>query len=101
MLEALVIEGLTADFLLLLAFVAIIVGVLMGYLTDAIMGSRGFGPFGNGMLILLGSVIGIYVRYAYFGSLQPGDAALTSLFAAASASLVLLLLGFAKYWVQE
>ena len=49
----------------------------------------------------MGAFIGVHVRNAYFGLTSPGDIAITAIFAAAAATLLLMLLGVAKHWVQD
>lgn len=91
----------SGSLLLLLALGVCIAGMVTGYITDAVMGDRGFGPFGNGMLTVLGAAVGLYVRHTFFGRMSPGDVATTAIFAAAAATLLLLVLGVAKHWVQD
>ncbi|MGE3646262.1 MAG: hypothetical protein AB7F96_20645, partial [Beijerinckiaceae bacterium] len=95
MLKALQLENYNSDVLLLLLCGIAIAAAVIGFVTDSVMGDRGFGPVGNGLLVLLGAIVGVYVRNAYFGLMQPGDLAITGIFAAASATLLLMLLGLA------
>jgi uncharacterized membrane protein YeaQ/YmgE (transglycosylase-associated protein family) len=101
MMKMLGLAHLPSDYFALLMFVILLSGMMMGWLTDAIMGDRGFGPFGNGFLIILGCFVGIYVRNAYFGNIQHDQITLTGIFAASSATLLLLILGVVKHWVQD
>ena len=101
MLKLMQLDHYSSDVLIMLVTAIIIVGMVVGYVTDIVMGDRGFGPVGNGLLVVLGAFAGIYLRNAYFGLMEPGDMAVTGIFAAASATLLLMLLGIAKHWVQE
>lgn len=101
MLALLQLDKYPSDALMMIVFAILIAGAIVGYVTDTVMGNRGFGPFGNGMLVIFGAFIGIYLRNAYFGLMEPGDIAVTGIFAAASATLLLMLLGLAKHWIQE
>ncbi len=101
MLGLLQLDKYPSDVLMMIVFAVLIAGAVVGYVTDVVMGERGFGPFGNGLLVIFGAFVGIYLRNAYFGLMEPGDIAVTGIFAAASATLLLMLLGLAKHWVQE
>jgi hypothetical protein len=101
MAEFLKLDQYPADVLWILTFLIIGGGTVVGYITDAVMGNRGFGPIGNGVLVIMGALIGVHVRNAYFGLTSPGDIAITAIFAAAAATLLLMLLGVAKHWVQD
>lgn len=101
MFELLGLQEYAGDSIILLLLGVVVIGAAIGYITDIVMGDRGFGPLGNGLLTILGAAVGLYVRHSFFGTMQPGDAALTAVFAAASATLLLLLLGVVKHWVQD
>jgi len=101
MLQLLRLEHYTSELLLIILFAVLIGGFVIGFVTDAVMGDRGFGPWGNGMLAMLGAIVGIYIRNTFFGRMDPGDLIVTGVFAAATATLLLLLLGVAKHWVQD
>ena len=101
MLELLQLDGYSTGTLGLLLCLVVGGGLVVGFVTDGVMGARGFGAGGNAMLVILGALVGIYIRNAYFGYMEPGDMAMTGIFAAASATLLLMILGVAKHWVQE
>ncbi len=101
MLEALRLDHYPRDILLYVLLAVIICGFIVGYVTDIVMGDRGFGPFGNGTLAVFGAAVGIYIRNNFFGRMDPGDILITGVFASSSATLLLLLLGLAKHWVQD
>lgn len=101
MLETLHLQNLSTDMLLLTIVAAGAIGILVGYIVDSVMGRRGFGPIGNGILITFGALVGVYVRNAYFSLMQPSDIAITGLFAGSFATLLLMLLGLAKHWAQD
>lgn len=101
MLELLKLHQYDSDVLTLLMFFVIIGSAAVGYVTDSVMGDRGFGPLGNASLIILGVFVGVYIRNAFFGLMKPGDIVTTAMFAAATATLLLMLLGVAKFWTRE
>ena len=101
MLQALRLDQYTSDTLMLIILGIVLVGVAIGYVTDFVMKDRGFGAIGNGALVILGIGAGVYIRNVFFGTMSPGDFTLTGIFAAATATLLLLLLGVAKHWVQD
>ncbi len=75
-------------------------GLVSGYISDLVMGHRGFGFFGNGFLAILGGGTGAYTRYALFGWLQGREILITEAFAVSTATLILVLFGLGKRWVQ-
>ena len=101
MLKSLSLDHYSGDTLFMILLLACIGGTVVGYITDSVMGDRGFGPIGNGLLTVLGVVAGIYVRNTFFGRMEPGDLALTGIFAAIAATLLLLCLGVAKSLFQR
>lgn len=101
MLQILRLDQYSSEMLLFIFLGILIGGFVVGFITDAVMGDRGFGPIGNGMLTMLGAIVGIYIRNTFFGRMDPGDLIVTGIFAAATATLLLLLLGVAKHWVQD
>lgn len=101
MFQILRIDQYSSETLIFIALAILIGGFVIGFITDAVMGERGFGPVGNGMLAMLGAVVGIYIRNTYFGRMDPGDIVVTGVFAAAAATLLLLIFGVAKHWVQD
>ncbi len=101
MFEALRLDHYSTDILAYVFISVLIGGFVVGYITDAVMGDRGFGPFGNATLAVFGAAVGIYIRNNFFGRMDPGDILVTGVFAASSATLLLLLLGLAKHWVQD
>ena len=101
MLEILQLDTYSNDTLTLMMVFVLIGGLAIGFICDRVMGDRGFGPAGNALLVIFGAFVGIYIRNAYFGNMDPGDMAMTGIFAAASATLMLMLLGVAKHFVTE
>ena len=101
MLQLLRLEHYPTEVLLYALLALLIVGFIVGYITDSVMGDSGFGPFGNGTLAIFGAFVGIYIRNNFFGRMDPGDIFVTGFFAAVAATLMLLLLGVAKHWVQD
>ena len=100
MRELLNMEGYSSDYFLLFLFIIILCSVMIGYVTDIVMGDRGFGPLGNGLLITLALIVGSYVRNAFFGTMLPGDFAFTTLFTAATATIILMAFGIFKGFVR-
>jgi Na+/melibiose symporter-like transporter len=101
MLQALNLSQYSSETLLFIFLAVGIGGFAVGYVTDVVMGDRGFGPFGNGFLAVFGAIIGIYIRNTFFGKMDPGDLFVTGIFAGAMATLMLLLVGVAKRFVQN
>ena len=101
MLQLLGLDQYSPDMLAWIALGVAIAGLIVGYITDTVMSDRGFGPFGNGFLVVLGGFTGIYTRYAFFGWLRGQEVVIIGSFAVATATLMLLLLGVAKHWVQD
>ena len=93
-------DHLSNDALLVLAIGIAIGGILLGFVADAVMGPRGFGPSGNGILVVLGAVVGVTVRDTWFERLDGGGLALTAAFCGCCAVALLLALGLAKGWVE-
>lgn len=88
-----------ADLLILLLFVAI-AGVVMGFLTDALMRQQGFGPLGNGLIVTLGGVIGVYYRGLVFGPAAAQHSYAIAFSAVGAATLILLTVGIAKRFLK-
>jgi len=101
LLQSLGIEQLTPVVLALIVAGMILGGILIGAITDAVMTDRGFGMFGNGLLAVMGSVIGMHAKYAFLGPAYARDLALTGIAAAAGATAMLLIFGVIKHWVQD
>lgn len=88
------------DVIVWICVATVIGGGLMGQLTDAVMGDRGFGAIGNAILAILGAFIGIYVETLLFGRLYSKDLIGTGIAAAATATAMLLLLGLVKHLIE-
>jgi len=101
MLQILGLDQYSPDILAITALGVAIAGLGIGLVTDSVMSDRGFGPYGNGFLAILGAVTGIYTRYSFFGWMRGQEVLIIGSFAAATATLMLLLLGVAKHWVQD
>ena len=86
----------------LIAFLLIfgIGGAVVGFITDIVMGDRGFGPFGNGMLAMFGAFVGVHYRLALLGPIASREVVLVGISAAASATAILLMLGIVKRYVR-
>jgi uncharacterized membrane protein YeaQ/YmgE (transglycosylase-associated protein family) len=94
-------ENFDSVFLLVVAIAALIGGAIIGYVTDMIMGERGFGPFGNAMLAIFGAVLGVYFRHAYFYRLYGDEIVITAVMAEVFATVLLLGLGLVKRLTQS
>jgi uncharacterized membrane protein YeaQ/YmgE (transglycosylase-associated protein family) len=99
-LQILGLDNFDSVFLLIVAIAVLIGGAVIGYLTDMIMGERGFGPFGNALLAILGAVLGVYARHTYFYRLYGDEIVITAVMAELFATMLLLCLGIAKRWTQ-
>jgi hypothetical protein len=82
--------------LMIVAFVAVVVLSLLGMLANAILGPRGFGILGNGIVIGAGGAVAIavhdwLVRQPDFAAFGWQDRAVLISLAAACATMLLLL----------
>ena len=94
------VSGLSqADILFLLLFVSI-AGVVMGFLTDALMRQQGFGPIGNGLIVTMGGVIGVYYRGLVFGPAASQHSYAIAFSAVGAATLILISFGLAKRFLK-
>jgi uncharacterized membrane protein YeaQ/YmgE (transglycosylase-associated protein family) len=100
-LQILGLDNFDSVFLLVVAIAVLIGGATIGYITDMIMGERGFGPFGNALLAIFGAVLGVYARHAYFYRLYGDEIVITAAMAELFATALLLCLGLAKRWTQS
>jgi hypothetical protein len=100
MLHILGLEDFDSVFLIAIGIAILVGGAVVGYLTDMIMGDRGFGPFGNGGLAIIGGFLGVYARNAYFYRLHGDEMLITAIAAEICATGLLLGFGFAKRWAQ-
>ena len=89
-------ESLSQADLLMLLFVVTISSVVLGYLSDAIMGASGFGPIGNGLLIGLGGVVGVHYRTLVFGPVHSQQHYIIAFSAVGAATVLLLAFGLLK-----
>ena len=101
MLYYLRLDELSSTTLLLLMAAIGLCGLLIGAVTDAIMGDRGFGTIGNGLLTIMGCVIGVYAEFVFLGPAYFQDVMMTALAAATGAAALLLTFGTIKHWVQD
>jgi len=94
-------DELSASSLAFLAAIIGLAGLLIGTVTDAIMGDRGFGVVGNALLTIMGCVIGVYAEFVFLGPAYVQDLLMTALAAATGAAAMLLTFGVIKHWVQD
>jgi uncharacterized membrane protein YeaQ/YmgE (transglycosylase-associated protein family) len=93
-------ENFDSVFLLIVAIAALIGGAVIGYVTDIIMGDRGFGAFGNAILAIFGAALGVYFRHVYFYRLYGDEIVITAVMAEIFATALLLCLGLVKRLTQ-
>ncbi len=96
MLQLLDPSNYSLSMLAVIGFGVICGGSIAGYVTDMVMGERGFGFFGNASLAMLGCGSGIYTRHVFFGWWQGEETLIVGIFAASMATLILLLFGLVK-----
>jgi uncharacterized membrane protein YeaQ/YmgE (transglycosylase-associated protein family) len=79
-----------------LLLVAVIISLVVGYVTDMIMGRLGWGVFGNSFICMLGIVVGLYGYNRFYGRMSSPDITIVSAFAIASVILHLVSLTIIK-----
>jgi len=84
------------DALLTIGFFATVGAVVAGFLADRVMRERGFGPIGNGILILMGVGVGLIISRMELGPLRSSESDRVVIMAAAASTTVLLLCGAVK-----
>lgn len=94
-------DDLPTSTLVLLASAVGLCGLLIGAVTDAVMGDRGFGTVGNGLLTITGCIVGVYAEMVFLGPAFLQDALMTAIAAATGAAVILLVFGVVKHWVQD
>ncbi|MBV1704831.1 MAG: hypothetical protein KGI57_04115 [Hyphomicrobiales bacterium] len=93
-------DNFTESDLILAAVCVVLSGWIMGFVTNAVMGDRGFGVFGNAFLTMLGAFLGLYARLAMFGGGGRTDYIVSGASAASTATVLLLILGALKNRLQ-
>ena len=93
--------GLSSDMLIMLLGVVIILASITGFITDMVMGDKGFGVVGNGILAIFGAAIGVLVRNALLGQMEKSDLMVTAFIAASTGTLILLVSGLIKSWISN
>ncbi len=85
---------------LFIIIIAVIAGTF-GFFSNYLMKEHGFGVIGNGILIVIGSGIGLYAR-ATFGQYQdiPG-VNLTIMYVVGISTLFLFVFGVVKSWLVD
>ena len=87
--------------LLTLAFIAIAGSSVVGIVVDRVMQKRGFGAIGNAFLIMSGVFASLAISYDQLGSIRAEDSNRLILVASSCATLVLLVCGVLKSYLQE
>jgi len=87
--------------LLLLSVFAVMGSYVAGVIVDRVMLKRGFGQFGNAILVLMGAGIGLSISYSQLGPLQPSESDRIVATTTASSVLVLLVCGVLKSFIME
>jgi hypothetical protein len=95
MLQSLGLEGVSTGDLVIVAIAAAMGGTLLGIVSDAIMGRRGFGVLGNGLLIDLGMAGAAVVLHRLPGWHITGTIPIAA-FMLGGATLALVLFGTLK-----
>ena len=85
-----------ANELTVLAFYLTVGGTSVGWVIDAVMRDRGFGVVGNGMLVLLGAVIGAIVAQMYAPVMSLSETNRILIYSASTSALVLVICAFLK-----
>ena len=101
MLEFLEMDQYTNETLMLIVVTIAIGGAFIGIITDIVMQNRGFGPFGNGLIVILGCYIGIHTRNHFAGFMHSDEILTTGGLAATAATTSLLIFGIIKSWVMD
>ena len=101
MLEFLELDQYSNETLVLIALTIFIGGAFVGIITDLVMRNRGFGPIGNGLLVVLGCYIGIHARNHFDGYLRGEEILRTGILAATFATTILLVFGVIKSWITD
>ncbi len=70
-------QNLTLSEQVFVVLVLVLCFFIAGYIVDSLMDRRGFGPYGDGMVALLGLFMGLLVRGTYFPTVSPYDPILT------------------------
>jgi uncharacterized membrane protein YeaQ/YmgE (transglycosylase-associated protein family) len=79
-----------------LVLIAVIISLMVGYITDMIMNRHGFGVFGNSFICMLGIVVGLAAYHKFYGRMSSPDITIVSGFAIASVMLHLVSLTILK-----
>lgn len=101
MLHYFALDHYSTESLLIMLMTLVIGGCFVGYITDYLLEKRGFGPFGNGFLAILGCFSGVYARNAFVGHIFGNELIITELVAASGATAMLLILGSIKHWMSD
>ncbi|MBL8588235.1 MAG: hypothetical protein JNK46_06875 [Methylobacteriaceae bacterium] len=96
----LTVDMMTKTDMLFLALVVCVCSVVLGFLTDLIMGKAGFGPVGNGLIIALGGIVGVHYRDVVFGPAAAQQSYAIAFSAIGAATLILIFFGMAKKFAK-
>ena len=97
----LMIEQLSRETIMVLLLAAGAIILIIGTMTDWIMGGRGFGPLGNGLLIAMGCGLGLVMQTEILGPVRTSDASISAIIAGISATVFLVTFSMAKHWLQD
>jgi hypothetical protein len=86
----------TWDALLLPGFFAALACAVAGVIADHVMRERGFGQIGNGILVMMGLVVGLMIAHNELGPMRPAESERVMVIATASSTAVLLICGVLK-----
>lgn len=96
MLHNFELDRISSSDLTMILVVLMIAGVLLGLVTDLIMGRRGWGLVGNGLLIDAGMAGGLYALTTHMWGLRVSDPVVMLAVVFGGATLALLVGGFLK-----
>ena len=96
LLTAIGLDFLSESSLLAFAVAATVGATIGGWLTDAVMGARGYGVVGNTCLILVGAVAGLAATTRIMGPLEAYHASTVVTIASFCSIAILMLFSVAK-----
>lgn len=86
------------DLTLFIIMIAVIVGVF-GFFSNYLMKEHGFGVIGNGILIVVGSTVGLYARTTYGQDHEIPGVNMTVVYVVGVTTLFLFIFAVVKSWL--
>jgi uncharacterized membrane protein YeaQ/YmgE (transglycosylase-associated protein family) len=99
--SAMMITYYTNEQVILLTLASLVVAALLGAIADRIMGSAGFGMFGNACLVALAIAVAVAIDSRDLARLMPEETVRIGLIAASVATGLLLTLGSLRSWFNS